>query len=134
MTVEAFNPSSLAKPHGYHQAVAATGARTVFTSGQPSTDVDGELVGAGDYRVQGYQATINLWEALEAAGAGPADVVKRTLYVVDATEENLKDLYEGITEASRERHAKRVPATLVGVTALAIPGSVFEVEAIAVTD
>ena len=131
----AFNSEELAEPHGFHHAVSATGTRTVYTSGQVGADREGKVVGEGtDYRAQGYQATLNLHAELRAAGAGPGDVVKYTMYVVNPTEENLNEVYRGIGRASKELGATPTGTTLVGVTALSVAGAVYEVDAIAVVE
>jgi enamine deaminase RidA (YjgF/YER057c/UK114 family) len=135
MSVEAFTPLDLSEPHGYHHVVSATGSRTIYTAGQVGTDAAGAIVGeAGDYRAQAYQATQNLFAALRAAGATPDDVVKMTMYVVDPTEENLNELYRGLGKASRELGVKPTATTLVGVAMLAVPGALYEVDAVAVVD
>ena len=51
--VELINPEGLPKPHSYHQVAVATGSRLVFVSGQVSEDVQGNLVGAGDFALPG---------------------------------------------------------------------------------
>jgi enamine deaminase RidA (YjgF/YER057c/UK114 family) len=135
MAVKAFTSEELAEPHGYAHAVSATGSRTVYTSGALGVDAEGGIVGEGtDYRAQGYQATLNVHSALRAAGAAPADVVKFTMFVVDPTEENLGQLYRGIGRASKELGGSPTGTTLVGVAALAVPGAVYEVDAIAVLE
>jgi enamine deaminase RidA (YjgF/YER057c/UK114 family) len=135
MTIEKIRPESLAKPHGYAHAVVATGSRFVFTSGQTPVDQAGELVGEGpDYRVQGRQAATNLYTALSAAGAAATDIAHMTIYVVDATDENLQELYAGLGEAGQEVGAKSTATTLLGVAAIAVPGAIVEIEAVALTD
>jgi len=57
-----------------------------------------------------------------------------TMYVVDPTEENLNELYRGIGRASKELGGIATGTTLVGVTALSVPGAVYEVDAIAVVE
>lgn len=131
MAIETFDPPTLARPHGYHHAVAASGKHTVYTAGQVGIDAEENL--AEGYRAQAYQAMVNLADCLEAAGASLAQVVRLTMYVVDPTPDNLDELYAGMGKAGKERGAKSVPATLVGITTLTLPGAVFEVDAIAVT-
>lgn len=133
MSVESFNPPTLLKPHGYHHAVASTGTRTVYTSGQLGVDAEGKVVGEG-YREQGYQAMSNLATVLEAAGASLAQIVHMTIYVVDPTDENLEQLYKGTGAAAKERGAKAVPTTLIGIAMIAAPGALVEINAVAVTD
>jgi len=125
-------PEGLFKPAAYSQVVVATGRRMVFVSGQVSIDADGKLVAPGDVLGQARQVYANLRAALEGAGAKPADVVKLTTYVVGYTPELRPLLGEA---RSMVFNPAAVPAsTLVGVQALAEPGYLIEVEAIAVTD
>ena len=104
----------------------------VFVSGQVSMDAEGKLVAPGDFAGHAKQVYANLRAALEGAGATPADVTKLTTFVVGYQPELRLLLAEA-------RHtvfgAAALPAsTLVGVQALAEPGYLVEVEAIAVTD
>src|SRR6267143_1873646 len=125
-------PEGLFKPAAYSQVVVATGRRMVFVSGQVSIDADGKLVAPGDVLGQARQVYANLRAALEGAGAKPADVVKLTTYIVGYTPELRPLLGEA---RSMVFNPAAVPAsTLVGVQALAEPGYLIEVEAIAVTD
>jgi enamine deaminase RidA (YjgF/YER057c/UK114 family) len=132
MGVQQLTPEGLFKPKGYTQVIVATGRRMVFVSGQVSMDADGELVAAGDVAGQARQVYANLRAALEGAGAKPADVVKLTTYLVGYKPEVRPLLAEA---RSTVFGPTTWPAsTLVGVQALAEPGYLVEVEAIAVTD
>ena len=63
----------------YVQAVAVPAGRMVFCSGQiPLDPKTGEMVGAGDVRVQAARVLDNLGAVLAAAGASFAAVVKTT--------------------------------------------------------
>ncbi|MBN9261957.1 MAG: RidA family protein, partial [Hyphomicrobium sp.] len=73
----------LFKNPAYSHVAVASGARTVYISGQVAMDSQGNLVGAGDLAAQTEQVMRNLGLALAAAGASFADVVKITTYVVD---------------------------------------------------
>src|SRR5213080_1573756 len=132
MGVQRLTPESLFKPTAYSQVVVATGRRLVFVSGQVSMDAEGKLVAPGDFAGQARQVYANLRTALEGAGAKAADVVKLTTYVVRYAPE-LRPLLPEARAAIFDRGA--LPAsTLVGVQALAEPGYLIEVEAIALTD
>ncbi len=114
----------------YSHTVVATGARTVYISGQVAMDAEGKLVGEGDLGAQTEQVMKNLGKALAAAGASFADVVKITTYVVD-----YKPEMRAVVSKARSPHfAGREPpaSTLVGVSALALPGWLIEIEATAV--
>jgi enamine deaminase RidA (YjgF/YER057c/UK114 family) len=124
-------PKTLAPPPGYSYVVEATGpCRTVYFAGQLGLDMDNKFVGEpGDFRAQCVKAHDNMTLALQAAGARWSDVVKINNYLVDilpnmATYREIRDRY---------LNPKAPPAsTTVGVPALARPGGLFEIEAIAV--
>jgi enamine deaminase RidA (YjgF/YER057c/UK114 family) len=129
--VERLSPEGLVKPTAYTQVVVATGRRMVFVSGQVSQDAEGKLVAPDDFAGQAKQAYANLRLALKSAGATPADVTKLTTYVVGYRPE-LRPLL-GEARATVFRAGELPASTLVGVQALAEPGYLIEVEAIAVT-
>jgi enamine deaminase RidA (YjgF/YER057c/UK114 family) len=132
MPLQRLTPKGLFKPAAYTQVVVATGRRMVFVSGQVSMDAQGKLVAPGDLAGQARQVYANLRAALEGAGAKPSDVVKLTTYVVGYKQE-LRPL---LAEARSTLFGPTsLPAsTLVGIQALAEPGYLIEVEAIAVID
>ena len=55
----------------------------VFASGQVARDVDGQLVGLGDIRVQTRKTLENLRAVLAEGGATMDDVVKVTVFVTN---------------------------------------------------
>jgi enamine deaminase RidA (YjgF/YER057c/UK114 family) len=131
MTIERLTPKGLFKPANYTQVVIATGHRMIFVSGQVSIDADNNLVAPGDLAGQARQVYANLRTALTGAGAGPAQVTKLTTYVVGYRSEFRPIL----GEARASVFTADLPAsTLVGVQALADPGYLLEIEAIAVID
>jgi enamine deaminase RidA (YjgF/YER057c/UK114 family) len=131
MTLELINPEELPTHASYTQVIAATGSRLVFVAGQVADDAQGNLVGAGDLAAQARQAFANVGRSLAAAGAGPEQVTKLTIYVVHHRPDYLPD----ISEARIAVFGEHKPAdTLVGVETLAEPGYLIEVEAIAVVD
>ncbi len=83
MTLRCINPSDLPPQETYTQVVVATGSKLVFVSGQEPEDINGDLVGPGDLAAQARQVYANLGHALAAAGAGPKQVARITIYVVD---------------------------------------------------
>jgi 2-iminobutanoate/2-iminopropanoate deaminase len=122
------NPPSLTKPTGYTHVVVAADRRTVYIAGQVSFDSTGKLVGGGDFQAQAEQVFANLRRALASVGASFADVVKTTTFVTDAKQ--VPALREIRARYLDPRHP---PAnTLVVVSALARPGLLIEIEAVAV--
>jgi enamine deaminase RidA (YjgF/YER057c/UK114 family) len=114
---------------GFTQVVTSTPGKLVFVSGQVALDRDLKLVGAGDIGAQAQQALSNLGRSLRAAGASAADVTMLRTYIVDYTAEYAPKLAPHFDEF----FGGRPPAsTRVGVQALAAPGLMIEIEAIAV--
>jgi len=132
MGLERLTPTGLFKPAAYTQVVVAQGRRMVFIAGQVSIDADGNLVAPGDFAGQVKQVFANLRTALRGAGATPADVTKLTIFVVGYTPA-LRAVI-GEARAAIFRAGELPASTLVGVQALAEPGYLLEVEAIAVVN
>jgi reactive intermediate/imine deaminase len=101
----------------------------IYTSGQVALDSDGNVVGEGDMAAQARRALENVKSVLESAGASMADVVKVTVYVTD-----ISRLAE--THSVRSDFFPDPPpaSTGVEVSALAFPGLLVEIEAVAVKD
>jgi enamine deaminase RidA (YjgF/YER057c/UK114 family) len=125
-------PEGLLHNAGFSQVVVASGTRTIYTAGQVSIDAHGALVGAGDLAAQTEQAMRNIGLALAAANASYADIVKLTTYVVDYKPE-LRAVI-GKARAPFFGTGARPASTLVGVTALALPEWLVEIEAVAIVD
>ena len=135
MTVELINPPGIPEPTGYAQVGVATGSRTVYVSGQVARTADGSHVAPGDLAGQVEQAYANVLAALAGAGATYADVAKVTVYVVGLTEEMLGPFVDGALRiAAAHEIDPTKPMTMIGVTSLAEPDLLVEIEAIAVLD
>jgi enamine deaminase RidA (YjgF/YER057c/UK114 family) len=90
-------------------------------------DARGAIVGPGDFALQATQVFRNLVAALEAAGAGPRNLVKLTTFVTD-----LSDL--AVFRQVRDQFldpAYPPASTLVQVSRLFRPEFLIEVEALA---
>ena len=72
----------------YSQVVVVHAAdhKQIYVAGQTPRDREGNCVGKGDMRAQIEQVGENIKDALEAAGASLADVVRTTTYVTDMDE------------------------------------------------
>jgi enamine deaminase RidA (YjgF/YER057c/UK114 family) len=131
MTIECINPADLPVPQMYTQVVVATGTKLVFVSGQQPEDINGKLVGDGDFAAQARLAFGNLGRALAAAGARPDQVCKITLYVVDYQ----RDEHVPIIDAAQKTlFGDHKPANVIVGIATMSPGYLIEVDAIAVID
>ncbi len=62
--------------------VTSGSVKTVYVGGQNAVDASGEVVGAGDIKLQAELIFENLQTALAAGGARLDDVVKWNIYVV----------------------------------------------------
>ncbi len=131
-TLEHPRPEGLLHNPGFSQVGVASGTRTIYTAGQVSIDERGAVVGAGDLAAQATQAMRNVGLALAAAGASYDDIVKITTYVVNYRPEHRAV----IGKARAPFFANRTPpaSTLIGVSALALPEWLVEIEAVAVVD
>jgi enamine deaminase RidA (YjgF/YER057c/UK114 family) len=125
-------PEGLLHNASFSQVVSGTGTRTVYTAGQVSIDERGTLIGAGDLAAQTGQCMRNVGLALAAAGATYADIVKITTYVVNYKPEHRAVI--GLARAPFFSNCTPPASTLVGVTALALPEWLVEIEAVAVVD
>jgi 2-iminobutanoate/2-iminopropanoate deaminase len=108
----------------YTDGVEADGF--LYVSGMLPVDADGELVGAGNPVRQTEQVLDNVAAVLRAAGAGFEDVVRVGVFLRDIADR------ERINSVRRRYFGDARPAsTLVEVSALAVPGALVEIEAVA---
>jgi reactive intermediate/imine deaminase len=121
------NPTTLSKPTGYTHVVETVGpVKTVYISGQIAYDEAGNVVGAGDMKAQSEQVFKNLDNALRAAGATFADVVKMNSYITDMTKA------QAVRDVRGRYFGANAPAsTFVEVKGLVRPELMLEVEVIA---
>ena len=122
------NPPELHPAPGFSHVAVAEGTRVVHLAGQVALDREFGIVGGDDLGEQTRAAMRNVEAALTAAGASWDDVVRRTIYTLHPTE------YETITAAIDDvtGGAEHPAQTIVGVTGLAVPGLLIEVECTAV--
>lgn len=112
---------------GFSQAWRVDGPRSVvFLSGQVPISAEGNPV-TGDFDEQARQVFENLRTVLEQAGATFDAVVKLTVYVTD-----IGKLVDYRRIKSEFIPGAQPASTAVEVQALALPGLMIEVEAIAV--
>lgn len=122
---EEIRSDALVEPLG-HYADAVRSRGLLFVSGCVPLDRDGNLVGADDFEAQARKTFENLGAVLRSGGADFPSVLKLTIYVTDI------DDRPALTPLRREFFGDvRAASTLVEVSALAVPGMMVEVEAIA---
>jgi enamine deaminase RidA (YjgF/YER057c/UK114 family) len=126
---ELINPPELHPAPGFSHIATAQGTKGVYFAGQLGIGQDFSLV-AQDLHGQTVGAMRNLKTAMDTAGVDWGDVVRRTIYTLQPTE------YETITAAIDEvtGGAEHPAQTIVGVTGLAVPGCLIEIECTAVVD
>jgi enamine deaminase RidA (YjgF/YER057c/UK114 family) len=124
------NPWTWQDQMGYVQANDVSGAqRTIFLSGQGSVDAEGAPVHPGDMEAQLNQTLDNLETVLREAGAGLSDVVRLNIYTTDV--DGFFEAY-GVAAGRLAQAGCRPASTLLGVTRLAYPEMLVEIEATAV--
>ena len=134
MPKASINPESVfpSLEYGFSQAVLASGWRTLYLSGQTAWDAEKRIVGGHDLGAQARQAFLNVRRVVEAAGGTLDDVVSLRIYVVDYRPEHAA----AVGSALRECFPGPVkPAsTWLGVSSLARPEFLIEIEAVAVME
>ncbi len=132
MAVErtAVNPVTWSVELGFNQGELVSGnIRTLYCSGQTAMSDDGKPQHDGDMAAQLALSLDNLEAVLGAAGMSLANLVRLNVYTTDV---DLLFQNYGVL-ASRLGASEVAPATtMLGVTRLAIPGQMVELEGTAV--
>jgi enamine deaminase RidA (YjgF/YER057c/UK114 family) len=125
---ELLNPDGLHPAPGFSHVALARGSAVVHFAGQVALDEGFGIVGGDDLGEQTRAAMRNLKVAMDAVGVGWDDVVRRTIYTLQPTE------FATITAAIDEvtGGADHPAQTIVGITGLAVPGLLIEIECTAV--
>ncbi|GGV38895.1 enamine deaminase RidA [Actinomadura cremea] len=126
----AVNPWAWSAKMGYDQGEVVSGhTRTLYCAGQTAMSGEGEPRHAGDMRAQLALSLDNLEAVLGEAGMSLANLVRLNVYTTDV--DRLFEHY-GVL-ASRLGAAGVAPSTtMLGVTRLAIPDLMVELEGTAV--
>lgn len=131
MAFEIINPESLGEPKGWNNGLLApVGGRILFVAGQTARDAEGRIVDGG-FIPQFERALLNVLEVVRAAGGGPENIGRMTVFVTDRST-YLAQLKE-LGTVWRRHLGRHYPAmTLVEVSDLVDEGAVVEIEAMAV--
>ncbi len=130
MNKRALNPGDWQDRFDFSQAIEVRGAeRVVYCAGQVSVDGNGVTVHPGDMAAQFHQALDNLEIVLDKAGLGLLDVVRLNYYVTDVPA--FSEAVPGVGQRLKAAGCKPA-STLLGVSRLAEPGWMIEIEATAV--
>ncbi len=123
---ELFNPG----PYGFSHSISVKSPfQMCFISGQSGGLGDSHLL-ADDFKTQVQNALENLKIVLQSHTMTFENIVKITLLIVDHNQEKLEIWAE---EAKKIWNSSFLPtSTLIPVSQLALPGMLFEIDAIAV--
>jgi enamine deaminase RidA (YjgF/YER057c/UK114 family) len=123
------NPAGVAppiRPYYSNCVRVSAGSSLLFLSGQVGMDPKGRVVGP-DAGAQTRQAIENLRVMLAANGATLDDLVRVTVYLTDMRH------FDAVAAARLEAFPVNGPSsTIVEVRALALPGLLVEIDAVAV--
>ena len=122
------DPWTWQEEYGFHQGHEVVNAtRTLYLSGQTSLDGDGNPVCVGDMAGQIRQVIDNIEAVLAEADMSLSDIVRINIFTTD-----MDLFFEHADELERLGEAGTLYASnLVGVTRLAFPEFLVEIEAIA---
>lgn len=132
MAVErtAVNPVTWSEELGFNQGELVTGhTRTLYISGQTAMSDDGKPQHDGDIAAQLTLSIDNLEAVLGKADMSLANLVRLTVYTTDV---DLLFPHYGVLAARLGAAGVAPTSTLLGVTRLAIPGQLVELEGTAV--
>lgn len=128
MTVQYLNPPGLLRSPAFsHAVVVEHPARTVYVGGQNGVDTSGSVVGG--FVEQTARAVDNVGIVLAEAGARPTDIISWTIAVVVG--QDLRAGFGAVQPALAGREHPPI-VTVLQVAALAVPGALVEISAIAV--
>ncbi|WP_181697804.1 RidA family protein [Nocardia sp. GTS18] len=129
MPLDISNPVDLHDPTGFgYSHVATVSGELVLIAGQYDSDAQGHTT-TDDFAGQVERAFANLGTALRSAGLDYGDVAQLRTFIVEHDLDKLTVLGKQIARIWGERPPTQ---TLLGVAALALPGMLFEVDALAV--
>lgn len=133
MRREHLNPPGLFHHPAFTRIVSVDGPRkTIYFAGQTSTDERNAVIGEGDYVAQYRQIMTNLTVALTAAGASWDDVVFKRQYTLDIEQYRIASNDPG--NPPYWDPERPPPSTLLGVSSLANPDFLIEIEIVAVVE
>ena len=128
------NPHDLfpSQQYGFSQVVSATGATTVYLSGQVAWNAKQDIAHPIGLGAQAWRALENVETAVRAAGGSRTDIVSLRLYVVGDHIHNASSVREALL---RFFPSDQLPtSSWIGVSALASRDFLIEIEAVAVLE
>ncbi|MHA6624424.1 RidA family protein [Pseudonocardia sichuanensis] len=126
----AVNPVAWSVAMGFNQGEVVSGhTRTLYISGQTAMSGDGEPRHGGDMAGQLALSVDNMEAVLGEAGMSLANLVRLGVYTTDV---DLLFQHYGVLASRLGAAAVAPTTTMLGVTRLAIPGQMVELEGTAV--
>ncbi|GHI83220.1 hypothetical protein Sxan_05840 [Streptomyces xanthophaeus] len=126
----AVNPVTWSVDLGFNQGELVSGhTRTLYISGQTAMSADGKPRHDGDMAAQLALSTDNLEAVLADAGMTLANLVRLNVYTTDV---DLLFQHYGVLAARLGAAGVAPASTMLGVTRLAVPGQMIELEGTAV--
>lgn len=127
MAKEKIIPANWKAMQKYSAGFKVSNGSLIVLSGKGAVDPDGKIVGKGDMAAQTAYIMETIKEMLKAGGATLNDVIKTTVYV-----KNVGDFFPRVWDVYANYFEKDYPAaTLVGVTELAYPDLLIEIDVMA---
>ncbi|WP_405958631.1 RidA family protein [Streptomyces phaeochromogenes] len=126
----AVNPVTWSAELGFNQGEVASGhTRTLYISGQTAMSGDGKPQHDGDMAAQLALSVDNVEAVLGEAGMSLANLVRLNVYTTDV---DLLFRHYGVLAGRLGAAGVAPTSTMLGVTRLAIPGQLVELEGTAV--
>lgn len=126
MKRDIINPWTWQEPLGFVHGNKVTGAQTLlFLAGQTASDDNGNTLCIGDMKGQIEQTLANIEKILRQGGMDFTHVVRLNIYTTDM--KALFASHDHMVECMRAKGCRHT-GTLVGVSALASPGALIEME------
>lgn len=126
----AVDPVTWSLDLGFHQGEVVTGqTRTLYCSGQAATGPDGAPLHPGDMAAQVAASVDNLEAVLAEAGMSLAHLVRLGVFTTDV---DLLLQHYGVLAGRLGAAGVAPPTTMLGVSRLALPGLLVELEGTAV--
>ncbi|MEV5487844.1 RidA family protein [Streptomyces bobili] len=130
MERNAVNPVSWSVEMGFNQGEVVSGhSRTLYISGQTAMSSEGKPEHDGDMAAQLALSTANVEAVLTEAGMSLANLVRLNVYTTDV---DLLFQHYGVLAGRLGAAGVAPTTTMLGVTRLAIPGQMVELEGTAV--
>ncbi|MGE2832535.1 RidA family protein [Mycobacterium sp. SMC-4] len=133
MAVDSINPDGLKQPTGFSQVRVGTGSKLVVVAGQVGY-AQGTFEMPESYRDQTRQTIVNVAHALTTSGAKLSDLLRLTIYAVGLDAETKPEVWAGYLEGIEQTGLPEAAIALIGVSSLAGPEYLVEIEALAIAD